>query len=78
LGQLFGFAGRLGQLDAPRLAAAAHQHLALNHHAPAQLLGDVARFLRRRGHAAPWNGDAARGEQQLRLIFVQFQQRLPA
>ena len=45
---LLGVVGIVGELDPARLAAPAGQHLRLDGHLPAELLGGAARLLRRR------------------------------
>jgi len=69
-GALLGLVGRGRQLDATRLAPAAGQHLGLDDHLAAQVLGNSARLFRCVGHFAARDGDAVFREQPLGLILV--------
>jgi len=70
---LLGLIGRLCQLDAAGLAAAAHQHLRLDDDRPAEALGDIACFLGRLSHLALGHGNPVLPENPLRLELLEFQ-----
>ena len=72
-GDLLGFLRAPGELDAARLAAAADQHLRLDHHRAAEALGDGARLSRRRGHITLRHRDAELPKDAFGLVFLKFQ-----
>ncbi len=76
--QVLGLFGAFGQLDATGLAAPADEHLALDHHTPAQLLGDGASLGRRACDLAFRDRHAMLRKQRFRLVFVKFQNGLRA
>ena len=69
-GGVLGLGGRVGQLDAAALAAAAGVDLGLDHHRHAQLLGDLAGLLGRGGDAPLGDGHAELGHDLLGLVLV--------
>ena len=63
--------GILRELDAAGLAAPARQHLRLDHHGAAELLGGRTGLGRGQGDAAGRDGDAVAGEQLLALVLIE-------
>ena len=68
---LLGVGGVVGELDAAGLAAAAGQHLRLDDDRAAELLGRLARLLRRRREPPLGDGDADAPEELLALVLVE-------
>ena len=60
---------RVGELDATGLHPAAAQHLRLDHHGPADLLGDAPRLVGGLGEAVPGDRDAGLGHDRPRLVL---------
>src|SRR5262249_55420569 len=71
----FGICGIVGELHAARLAAASGQHLRLDDHRAAQLLGRLARLLGRRCESAFRDGDPDSPEEILALVLVEVHRR---
>ena len=70
-----GLLGRLGELDAARLAAPAGQHLGLDDDLAAELLGRRARLLGARRDASLGDRDARAREELLALVLVEIHGR---
>src|SRR6185369_2990197 len=68
-----GLGGRVGELDAASLAAAAGMDLRLDDTAPPQLLTDPAGLLRILGNLALRGGDPVAAQDLLRLVLVDLQ-----
>ena len=66
-----GLVGVVRELDAAGLAAAADLDLGLDHDGEAELLGSLARLLRRGRMATLRHGHAVLGEELLALVFEQ-------
>ena len=69
-GRLLGLGGVAGLLDAAQPGPARDPGLGLDHHLAADLLGDLARLLRRARHAALGDGNLELLEQLFALILV--------
>ena len=63
--------GRLGELDAAGLAAAAREHLGLDDDRAAELRGGVRGFRGRRGEPSFGDGDAEVAKELLALVLVE-------
>ena len=75
-GNLLGLVGRLRQLDAAGLAAAAGMDLRLDHgHAAAEPPCDVGNFLRGEGHLTARNRNAVFGKDCFGLVLVDLHKR---
>jgi hypothetical protein len=71
--EVLGLVGRLGQLDAAALAAAAGVDLRLDDHdRAAETPCNFGGLGRREGHFAARHGDAVLGQNRFRLILVDF------
>ena len=67
--------GRVGELHTPRLHPPAAQHLGLDHHRPADLLGNSARLLGARAEAIPGDGDTRQLDDLACLVLIEAHQR---
>jgi hypothetical protein len=74
-GVLFGLVGAVGKLDPTRLAPSSRQHLGLDDHLAAQLLGSRSSLLRRGGETPLRDRDPEAAEELLALVLVEIHGR---